>query len=202
MCWLRPFVGQRGLVWNKNNAENKNPQLCGTKKIKTRVLIFFKKKWKMRLLRALVGPADRPGSCSFLFLFLFYFHSKMRWPPRLGRPGAGRCVWVLVVCVLETHNACLKLATQQHLLFLSLIYCCGRCVCVFVVFVLFMLRVPSSQHNSIYYSYFLFWGGGRKVTVEITGKPPHGAAVRTLELLDSSYVRVLADGVALKVVVK
>ena len=35
--------------------------------------------------------------------------------------------------------------------------------------------------------------------MEITGKPPHGCAVRTLELLDSSYVRVLADGVVLKV---
>jgi hypothetical protein len=53
--------------------------------------------------------------------------------------------------------------------------------------------------------YYLIWGAFffplpfLKVTVEITGKPPHGAAVRTLELLDSSYVRVLADGVVLKV---
>jgi hypothetical protein len=116
----------------------------------------------MRLLRALVGPAGRTGSCSFLFfIFIFFIKTCAGLRALVGQGPAGVCdvssssMCVFVVCVLETHNACLKLATQQHLLFLLFIYCGGRCVCVFVVFLLFMLSVPSSQHNSIYYSYYL-----------------------------------------------
>ncbi len=174
LCWLRAFVGQRGLGWNKKNPQPKKiPSFVEQKRG-----WFFFFNWKMRFLRALVEPAGRPGS-------FFFFHWMMRWPPRLCRPGAGRCVWVFVVCVLETHNVCVsplhvisvdltwhtlcttlnmcpKLATQKHLLFLIFIYCCGRCVCVFVVFLLFMLCVSSSQHNSIHYSYYLFFGGGLK----------------------------------------